>query len=111
MSGTRSGFIRLTHAPPDGIPLAHAYGCAGEHMLDELWPVDKAPLETQLAELLHVMRDARYDVETRIAVAEAALRIKDALSVTVEIVKYADAKTTPNPRIDESVADLPSEGN
>lgn len=104
MRGTaaKNPFIRLVHPLGDVLPtqnyLAHmkrSIGSAGEHLLSELWPADKAPAasehvrrETDLADLLRTMREESQDIKTRIQAAEGALRIKDAQSLTINIVKY-----------------------
>jgi hypothetical protein len=44
--------------------------------------------DVDLAGLLQIMRDKSQDVEARIAAAEAALRIMDAQSLTVNITNY-----------------------
>jgi hypothetical protein len=104
---TRSPFIRLSHPLGGVLPKNHLaqttrpIGCAGGHLLAELWPADKAadPAETceqagasreaDLADFLSTMRDESQDIKTRIAAAEGALRIKDDQSITINIVKYA----------------------
>jgi hypothetical protein len=82
--------------------MTRPYGSAGEHLLAQLWPADNAPdsvetcehakRETELADLLRTMRDESQDIKTRMEAAEGALRIKDAQSLTINIVKYAGAK-------------------
>lgn len=88
----RNALSRLTHAAQRPVN-----GSAAEDLLARLWPPEKvqdppASLETGLADLLRTMRDESLDVQTRIKAAEAALRIKDAQSLTIEIVRYADEK-------------------
>jgi hypothetical protein len=102
-TAAKNPFICLVHPPEGVLPeprnyLVRPIGSAGEHLLAELWPADKAPpdiaasRETELADLLRIMRDESRDIKTRIEAAEGALRIKDAQSLTINIVKYADAQ-------------------
>jgi hypothetical protein len=107
---TRSPFIRLAHPFGGVLPknqlaqMTRPIGSTGSHLLAELWPADKAadPAETceqagasreaDLADLLGTMRDESQDIKTRIEAAEGALRIKDAQSITINIVKFADTR-------------------
>jgi hypothetical protein len=109
---TRSSLIRLAH-PLEGVlpkqnhlaQMTRPMGSAGEHLLAQLWPADNAPdsvektcehakRETELADLLRTMRDESQDIKVRIEAAEGALRIKDAQSLTINIVKYAKGQDT-----------------
>jgi hypothetical protein len=108
----RSSLIRLVR-PLEGVQpkaqnhLAHTtrpYGSAGSHLLAQLWPAHNAPdpvetcehakRETELADLLRTMRDESQDIKARIEAAEGALRIKDAQSISINLVKYAKGQDT-----------------